>query len=83
MSNYYYNINIKLNRLTDIYKLVKITKQVPIAVDVKKTGFSKTVDGKSILGIFSLGATDLEVILCNPTTEIKNYFKRELSQFQI
>ena len=49
------NVTIKLNAIADVQKFVQVTTKHPIEVDLKSGRY--IVDGKSILGIFSLDLT--------------------------
>lgn len=48
-------LTIKLNTIEDVYEFVRIATDCAVEVDVKQKHY--TVNGKSILGIFSLDLT--------------------------
>ena len=50
------SISIKLSLTEDIKDLVRITSKYPYDIDLKSGGY--IVDGKSILGIFSLNLNE-------------------------
>lgn len=78
----YHTITIRLSKVTDIYKLCSLTKQLKSDIQINKHGFKRVVDGKSILGIFSLGTSDLlDISIVNPSDEELIKFNEIIKSF--
>lgn len=73
---------IKLNTIDDVKEFVNICSKYEADVDVKQGKF--TVDGKSILGIFSLNLIEgLSVYILTPDEKVAEDFKRKIFKWSI
>lgn len=73
-------MKIKLQTINDVKEFVNIAMQCPYHVDVQNGRF--IVDGKSIMGLFSLNLSD-NLIIKIPMTANKNYIKNALKKWEI
>ncbi|MCI9296936.1 MAG: HPr family phosphocarrier protein [Lachnospiraceae bacterium] len=73
---------IKLNTIDDVKEFVNICSKYEADVDVKQGKF--TVDGKSILGIFSLNLIEgLSVYILTPDEKVAEDFKRKIFKWNV
>ena len=73
---------IKLKTIDDVKEFVNICSKYDMDIDVKQGKF--TVDGKSILGIFSLNLIEgLSVYILTPDEKIAEDFKRKIFKWNV
>ena len=73
---------IKLKTIDDVKEFVNICSKYEVDIDVKQGKF--TVDGKSILGIFSLNLIEgLSVYILTPDEKIAEDFKRKIFKWNV
>ncbi len=73
---------IKLKTIDDVKEFVNICSKYDVDIDVKQGKF--TVDGKSILGIFSLNLIEgLSVYILTPDEKIAEDFKRKIFKWNV
>lgn len=73
---------IKLKTIDDVKEFVNICSKYDVDIDVKQGKF--TVDGKSILGIFSLSLIEgLSVYILTPDEKIAEDFKRKIFKWNV
>lgn len=71
---------IKLNTIDNVKEFVNICSKYDVDIDVKQGKF--TVDGKSILGIFSLNLMDkLDVYILTKDERVILDFKQKISKW--
>lgn len=73
-------MKIKLQTINDVKEFVNATIKCPFQVDVQNGRF--IVDGKSIMGLFSLNLSD-NLIIKIPMTANKNYIKNALKKWEV
>lgn len=74
-------INLKLNSVTSIERFVHLNVSMPFYIDVASGRY--VVDGKSIMGIFSIDASNpVDCILHSDEKELLNIYKDRLSQIE-
>lgn len=73
---------IKLNTINDVKEFVNICSKYEADADVKQGKF--TVNGKSILGIFSLNLMEkLNVYILTPDEKVAEDFKQKISKWSV
>ena len=73
---------IKLKTIDDVKEFVNICSKYDVDIDVKQGKF--TVDGKSILGIFSLNLIEgLSVYILTPDEKVAEDFKRKIFKWNV
>lgn len=73
---------IKLKTIDDVKEFVNICSKYDMDIDVKQGKF--TVDGKSILGIFSLNLIEgLSVYILTPDEKVAEDFKRKIFKWNV
>lgn len=73
---------IKLKTIDDVKEFVNICSKYDMDIDVKQSKF--TVDGKSILGIFSLNLMDkLNVYILTQNDKVIRDFKYKISKWNV
>jgi phosphotransferase system HPr-like phosphotransfer protein len=73
---------IKLKTIDDVKEFVNICSKYDVDIDVEQGKF--TVDGKSILGIFSLNLIEgLSVYILTPDEKIAEDFKRKIFKWNV
>lgn len=71
---------IKLNTIDDVKEFVNVCSKYDVDIDVKQGKF--TVDGKSILGIFSLNLMDqLDVYILTQDEIVIRDFKQKICRW--
>lgn len=72
---------IKLNTIDNVKEFVNICNKYDADIDVKQNKF--TVDGKSILGIFSLNLMDqLDVYILTQDERVIRDFRQKISKWE-
>lgn len=75
-------MSIKLNTIDDVKEFVNMCSKYDADIDVKQTKF--TVDGKSILGIFSLNLMDkLDVYILTQDERVIRDFRQKISKWNV
>lgn len=73
---------IKLNTIDDVKEFVNICSKYDVDIDVKQGKF--TVDGKSILGIFSLNLMEkINVYILELDKKSRDSFYKEIGEWRI
>ncbi len=73
---------IKLNTIDNVKEFVNICNKYDADIDVKQNKF--TVDGKSILGIFSLNLMDqLDVYILTQDERVIQDFRQKISKWGV
>ena len=73
---------IKLNTIDDVKEFVNICSKYNVDIDVKHGKFA--VDGKSILGIFSLNLMDkLDVYILTQDERVIGDFRKKISKWNV
>lgn len=71
---------IKLNTIDDVKEFVNICSKYDVDIDVKQGKFA--VDGKSILGIFSLNLMDkLDAYILTQDERVVRDFRQKISKW--
>ena len=73
-------MKIKLSTANDVKEFASIAMMCPYQLDVKHGRY--IVDGKSIMGLFSLNLSEPISILI-PMTESKNYVKNVFKKWEV
>ena len=73
-------MRIKLPTANDVKEFVNVAMRCPYQIDVKRGRY--IVDGKSIMGLFSLNLSEPLSILI-PMTESKNYVKNVFKKWEV
>ena len=73
-------MRIKLPTANDVKEFVNIAMMCPYQLDVKHGRY--IVDGKSIMGLFSLNLSEPLTVMI-PMTENKNYVKKNLKKWEV
>lgn len=73
-------MKIKLSTANDVKEFVSVAMRCPYQIDVKRGRY--IVDGKSIMGLFSLNLSEPLSILI-PMTESKNYVKNVFKKWEV
>lgn len=75
-------MSIKLNTIDDVKEFVNMCSKYDADIDVKQTKF--TVDGKSILGIFSLNLMDkLDVYILTQDERVIRDSRQKISKWNV
>ena len=73
-------MKIKLSTANDVKELVNASMLCPYQIDVKHGRY--TVDGKSIMGLFSLNLSEPLTVMI-PMTANKNYVKNAFKKWEV
>lgn len=72
---------IKINSVEQVYKFVEITGKQDFPVDVHSIDRHYTLDGKSLMGLFSLDLSKPIIVSVKQTSEEADRYFDEISQF--
>ena len=73
-------MKIKLSTANDVKEFVNIAMMCPYQLDVKHGRY--IVDGKSIMGLFSLNLSETLTVMI-PMTANKNYIKNAFKKWEV
>lgn len=73
-------MRIKLSTANDVKEFVNIAMLCPYQIDVKRGRY--IVDGKSIMGLFSLNLSEPLTVMI-PMTANKNYVKNAFKKWEV
>ena len=73
-------LKIKLSTTNDVKEFVNVAMRCPYLIDVKRGRY--IVDGKSIMGLFSLNLSETLTVMI-PMTANKNYIKNAFKKWEV
>ena len=73
-------MRIKLSTTNDVKEFVNVAMRCPYQIDVKRGRY--IVDGKSIMGLFSLNLSETLTVMI-PMTANKNYVKNAFKKWEV